>query len=258
MCIQLINHISIFTHYLLLIQTFIHFLGCLLMPKASAKKTVVEETNDHEDEVFDVECIKGHKIASVIDGKSIYDYLKYIVKWVGYSDHHNTAEPPENLSCPGKLREYWRKWVPRKNAHTLELNEWRKYVQRRKSTSRTVSTSKRKCISSESVDSTTFLKDDFISYSSISGSSSVENCNEWQIMEGDFVVSDSAVEEADFPVNHDLILESILGATNEFDGVHYLIKWKHKHDAELLSAEECERLFPDELIAFLESKLSKS
>ncbi|OBZ86418.1 Chromo domain-containing protein 2 [Choanephora cucurbitarum] len=71
----------------------------------SRKRVRKQEENSSEEEEYEVEKVKSHKVM-IENGKSI---LKYLVKWIGYSDKDNTWEPADSLANAADLvDEYWR------------------------------------------------------------------------------------------------------------------------------------------------------
>ncbi|KAI8335614.1 hypothetical protein BD560DRAFT_440529 [Blakeslea trispora] len=70
--------------------------------KQSSRKRAREPESEEE---YEVERIKSHKIFVSKNKKSI---LKYLVKWIGYTDKESTWEPAESLeNATALVDEYW-------------------------------------------------------------------------------------------------------------------------------------------------------
>lgn len=86
-------------------------------------KSVDDTSGDSDDEVYEVETILDKRI---INGKP-----QYLIKYKGYDDSENSWEPPSNLNCPKKLREFEREFLRKKNAKVQEYHSFERILKKR-------------------------------------------------------------------------------------------------------------------------------
>ena len=220
---------------------------------SSKRRSSTEMDVEEEEEEYEVEKILRHKLT---DGA----YL-YLVKWKGYDDpSDNTWEPKENLhNCPDKLKSYWKNQKLKKSAKTLSA----KCPSSRGSSEKGSATKKKKKVIASS-DTSDFDSDFNSSTDKKFASDKVEGFASTysKMISGamtpgfeKMAIENVSEKVAPLPYGWDKghEAERILGATNEFDGIHYLVKWKGVVEADLLPSQECEEYIPDTVIEFLES-----
>ncbi|KAG0210864.1 hypothetical protein BGX28_008831 [Mortierella sp. GBA30] len=69
-----------------------------------------EESEDDEEDVFEVEKVVGHKREA--------EGLYYYIQWKGYQDSDNTWEPENSVFCHGLIKEYWERHLQRGGRRT--------------------------------------------------------------------------------------------------------------------------------------------
>ena len=45
-------------------------------------------------------------VEKILDKRWRYGKIEYLLKWVGYSDDHNSWEPEENLHCEELIKDF--------------------------------------------------------------------------------------------------------------------------------------------------------
>lgn len=176
-------------------------------------------SDEGEGEVYTVESILKKRI---LQNGSIL----YLLKWKDYPESDATWEPIENLECEDLIKEFEKKDDPDK-VEDLSVN---------KSKSATKPKSKPK--------STT--------KSSKPQSSTLNTSAARQPKEKEKVpAAKDGFEEG-------LTAESILGATDIAGQLMFLIKWKERNEASLITSAVAKQKCPTQVIDYLEQKITFS
>lgn len=178
-------------------------------------------------------------VEKIVDRREKKGKIEYLLKWKGYDSSANTWEPKENLECPELIKAF-------EDTRTLPKKEPTKEKEKKKSkpSSTTGSgSSKRKDSDAENDGSD---DDDNASTKSNKSKSTTTAA-----ADNDATASDDGMngfEKGYAP-------EKILGATEANNELLFLIQWKDKDKAQLVSSKEARKHCPQLVIDFYEERL---
>lgn len=179
-------------------------------------------------------------VEKIVDRREKKGKIEYLLKWKGYDSSANTWEPKENLECPELIKAFEdTRTVPKKEQPPKE-----KEKKKSKPSSTTGSgSSKRKDSDAENDGSD---DDDNASTKSNKSKSTTTAA-----ADNDATASDDGMngfEKGYAP-------EKILGATEANNELLFLIQWKDKDKAQLVSSKEARKHCPQLVIDFYEERL---
>lgn len=178
-------------------------------------------------------------VEKIVDRREKKGKIEYLLKWKGYDSSANTWEPKENLECPELIKAF-------EDTRTVPKKEPAKEKEKKKSkpSSTTGSgSSKRKDSDAENDGSD---DDDNASTKSNKSKSTTTAA-----ADNDATASDDGMngfEKGYAP-------EKILGATEANNELLFLIQWKDKDKAQLVSSKEARKHCPQLVIDFYEERL---
>lgn len=178
-------------------------------------------------------------VEKIVDRREKKGKIEYLLKWKGYDSSANTWEPKENLECPELIKAF-------EDTRTVPKKEPTKEKEKKKSkpSSTTGSgSSKRKDSDAENDGSD---DDDNASTKSNKSKSTTTAA-----ADNDATASDDGMngfEKGYAP-------EKILGATEANNELLFLIQWKDKDKAQLVSSKEARKHCPQLVIDFYEERL---
>lgn len=178
-------------------------------------------------------------VEKIVDRREKKGKIEYLLKWKGYDSSANTWEPKENLECPELIKAF-------EDTRTVPKKEPVKEKEKKKSkpSSTTGSgSSKRKDSDAENDGSD---DDDNASTKSNKSKSTTTAA-----ADNDATASDDGMngfEKGYAP-------EKILGATEANNELLFLIQWKDKDKAQLVSSKEARKHCPQLVIDFYEERL---
>lgn len=143
--------------------------------------------------------------------------IQYLIRWKNYTPDDDTWEPKENLECPEKILAYNTK---AKVAEEINANKKTKDL-------------KRKSTASPMEIDDKIVKEETAPLALPTG-------------QKDFSRFFTSKYEA----------ERIVGATDEYGELHFLIKWKKMKEADLIPSKIANVKIPQMVIAFYEQRLS--
>lgn len=204
----------------------------LTMGKAKDSKASDSESSEEE-----------YVVEKIVDRRERKGKIEYLLKWKGYDSSANTWEPKENLECPELIKAFEDTRVPAKK----ETKEKEKEKKKPKPSSTTGSSgsSKRKESDAENDATDDDDKDDNASTKSSKSKSTTAAAD------NDAAASDDGMngfEKGYTP-------EKILGATEANNELLFLIQWKDKDKAQLVSSKEARKHCPQLVIDFYEERL---
>lgn len=178
-------------------------------------------------------------VEKVVDRREKKGKIEYLLKWKGYDSSANTWEPKENLECPELIKAFEDTRTANKKEVTKEKEKEKKKI---KPSSTTGSGSKRRDSEADGDFSEEDEKDDASTKSNKSKTTAPDN---------DAAASDDGMngfEKGYLP-------EKILGATEANNELLFLIQWKDKDKAQLVSSKEARKHCPQLVIDFYEERL---
>ncbi|XP_003245689.1 chromobox protein homolog 1-like [Acyrthosiphon pisum] len=174
-------------------------------------------TEEDQEELYSVELI--------LDKRLNNNKVEYFLKWKGYDDRENTWEPEENLDCEEMINEFEENLrKEEKERKRMEKRERRALKQRLSNSTTTL------CPSSEE------------SVGAVIKQEKEDNIEQ--------------VKTGDVSKGIEKIPDKILGATVVNGHLMFLLKWKELEEAELITAEEANLMYPQVVIHFYESRLT--
>lgn len=179
-------------------------------------------------------------VEKIVDRREKKGKIEYLLKWKGYDSSANTWEPKENLECPELIKAFEDTRVVKKE----EKKDKEKKKPKPSSTTGSGS-SKRKDSDADNDGSDDDDKDDNASTKSSKSKSTTAAA------ENDATASDDGMngfEKGYTP-------EKILGATEANNELLFLIQWKDKDKAQLVSSKEARKHCPQLVIDFYEERL---
>ncbi|XP_055610107.1 chromobox protein homolog 3-like isoform X2 [Uranotaenia lowii] len=181
-------------------------------------------------------------VEKIVDRRERKGKIEYLLKWKGYDSSANTWEPKENLECPELIKAFEDTRVVAKKEAPKEKE---KEKEKKKSGKPSGSGSSKKRADSDD-DGSDDDKDDSASTKSNKSKSG-----------GSAAVADDAAASDDGMNGFEkgYIPEKILGATEANNELLFLIQWKDKDKAQLVSSKEARKHCPQLVIDFYEERL---
>lgn len=178
--------------------------------------------NDEEEELDETEFI----VEKILDRKVVHGEVFYLLKWKGFTDHENSWEPENNLDCPELISDFHKRNSNKsaKRSHDAIQHESNTSSNGNHSTN---SSSKKSVRSSSLPDQ----------QETIESSKKAKNAN-------------------DFGYGRGLEIEKILGATDAYGELMFLIKWQTVEKPELVPARIVNIKSPQQVIRFYEERLT--
>lgn len=202
------------------------------MGKVKENKPNSESESSEEEE---------YVVEKIVDRRERKGKVEYFLKWKGYDSSANTWEPRENLECPELIKAFEDTRTAAKKEAPKEKEKEKEKKKPGKPSS--TSSSKRKADSDAENDASDDDKD---------GSASTKsNKSKSATVDNDAAASDDGMngfEKGYAP-------EKILGATEANNELLFLIQWKDKDKAQLVSSKEARKHCPQLVIDFYEERL---
>lgn len=199
------------------------------MGKVKENKPSDSESSEEEEYV----------VEKVVDRRERKGKVEYFLKWKGYDSSANTWEPRENLECPELIKAFEDARAAAKKENASKEKEKEKDKKKPGKPSST-SSSKRKA-DSDGEDASDDDKDDSASTKSNKSKSAADN--------------DAAADDGMNGFERGYVPEKILGATEANNELLFLIQWKDKDKAQLVSSKEARKHCPQLVIDFYEERL---
>lgn len=184
-------------------------------------------------------------VEKIVDRRERKGKIEYLLKWKGYDSSANTWEPKENLECPELIKAFEDTRVDAKKeaaAKEKEKQKDKKKSSKPSTTSSSSGSSKKKVDSDGDNDASDDDKDD--NASNKSGKSKTAAAD-------DAAASDDGMNGFE----KGYVPEKILGATEANNELLFLIQWKDKDKAQLVSSKEARKHCPQLVIDFYEDRL---
>ncbi|XP_062548950.1 chromobox protein homolog 3-like [Armigeres subalbatus] len=198
------------------------------MGKAKDNKPSDSESSEEEEYV----------VEKVVDRRERKGKVEYFLKWKGYDSSANTWEPRENLECPELIKAFEDARTAAKKESSTKEKE--KEKEKKKPSKPSSTSSKRKADSDE--EGSDDDKDDSASTKSSKSKTAADN---------DAAASDDGMNGFE----RGYVPEKILGATEANNELLFLIQWKDKDKAQLVSSKEARKHCPQLVIDFYEERL---
>lgn len=199
------------------------------MGKAKDSKASDSESSEEE-----------YVVEKIVDRRERKGKIEYLLKWKGYDSSANTWEPKENLECPELIKAF----EDSRTAAKKEGSKDKEKPKKSKPSSTTGSGSSKRKDSDAENDSDAADGDDNASTKSSKSKSTTAAAD-------DATASDDGMngfEKGYTP-------EKILGATEANNELLFLIQWKDKDKAQLVSSKEARKHCPQLVIDFYEERL---
>lgn len=181
-------------------------------------------------------------VEKIVDRRERKGKIEYLLKWKGYDSSANTWEPKENLECPDLIKAFEDTRVAPKKEVTKEKEK--KKPKPSSTTGSGSSSSKKKDSDAENDASDDDEKDDNASTKSSKSKSA-------SAADNDATASDDGMNGFE----KGYVPEKILGATEANNELLFLIQWKDKDKAQLVSSKEARKHCPQLVIDFYEERL---
>lgn len=198
------------------------------MGKAKDNKPSDSESSEEEEYV----------VEKVVDRRERKGKVEYFLKWKGYDSSANTWEPRENLECPELIKAFEDARTAAKKESSSKEKE--KEKDKKKPSKPSSTSSKRKADSDD--EGSEDDKDDSASTKSSKSKTAADN---------DAAASDDGMNGFE----RGYVPEKILGATEANNELLFLIQWKDKDKAQLVSSKEARKHCPQLVIDFYEERL---
>lgn len=195
-----------------------------------AKDNKPSDSDSSEEEEYVVE--------KVVDRRERKGKVEYFLKWKGYDSSANTWEPRENLECPELIKAFEDARAAAKKESSSKEKE--KEKEKKKPSKPSSTSSKRKADSDD--EGSEDDKDDAASTKSSKSKTAADN---------DAAASDDGMNGFE----RGYVPEKILGATEANNELLFLIQWKDKDKAQLVSSKEARKHCPQLVIDFYEERL---
>lgn len=166
---------------------------------------------------------ENFEVEEIVNHRFRKGKIQYLIRWKNYTSDDDTWEPKENLECPEKIEAY------NKKAKVAEEISNQKKTLKRKSTAM-----------GDSPMETDDKKESEIPKPKDGAALALPTG------QTDFSRFFTSKYEA----------ERIVGATDEYGELHFLIKWKNKKEADLIPSKIANVKIPQMVIAFYEQRLS--
>lgn len=177
-------------------------------------------------------------VEKIVDRRERKGKVEYFLKWKGYDSSANTWEPRENLECPELIKAF----EDSRTAAKKEAPKEKEKEKEKKKPGKPSSTSSSKRKADSDADDSDDDKD---------GSASTKSSKSKSAAVDDTAASDDGMngfEKGYAP-------EKILGATEANNELLFLIQWKDKDKAQLVSSKEARKHCPQLVIDFYEERL---
>lgn len=188
-------------------------------------------------------------VEKIVDRRERKGKIEYFLKWKGYDSSANTWEPKENLECPELIKAFEDSRKEKEKEKGTKEKENKDKEKEKKKPAKTTSsgsgTSKKRNESdAENDGSEDEDKDD--------GASTKSNKSKTTpAADNDAAASDDGMNGFE----KGYIPEKILGATEANNELLFLIQWKDKDKAQLVSSKEARKHCPQLVIDFYEERL---
>lgn len=200
------------------------------MGKAKDNKPSESESSEEEEYV----------VEKIVDRRERKGKVEYLLKWKGYDSSANTWEPRENLECPELIKAFEDTRVENKKGKEKE-KEKEKEKKKVKPSTTGGGTKKKADSEGENEVSDEEDKDDTTSNKSSKTKSAA--------------AVDDASDDGMNGFEKGYSPEKILGATEANNELLFLIQWKDKDKAQLVSSKEARKHCPQLVIDFYEERL---
>ncbi|EDS28169.1 chromobox protein [Culex quinquefasciatus] len=184
-------------------------------------------------------------VEKIVDRRERKGKIEYLLKWKGYDSSANTWEPKENLECPELIKAFEDTRVVPKKEGSKDKDKKEEKKKPKPSSTTGSGSSKRKDSDADNDGSDDDDKDDNASIKSSKSKSTTAAAD------NDATASDDGMngfEKGYTP-------EKILGATEANNELLFLIQWKDKDKAQLVSSKEARKHCPQLVIDFYEERL---
>jgi len=177
--------------------------------------------------------------------------VEYFLKWKGYGDDYNTWEPKENLDCEELIRVF-------EDKYKQEEKDLPKRGRKRKQSNSTVTSA----TSSEAGQPN--KKTDMFDKSDLNKNNDKFDDDENSVLEEEETnekVDDDENRVSEVEVNNSetapaqKIPDKIIGATDAFGQLRFLMKWKGIEEGDLILAEEVNAMYPHIVLKFYEERI---
>ncbi|CAI6375596.1 unnamed protein product [Macrosiphum euphorbiae] len=218
-----------------------------------AKKVVENKIKPNSDAAEGVEYI----VETILDKRSINNKVEYFLKWKGYGDDYNTWEPKENLDCKELIRVFEEKY---KQEEKDQPKRGRKRKQSNSTVTNSTSTSseaglevpqhkKKTDMSDKSNLNKTNDKFEDDENSVSDEEETIEKVDDDENRVSEVEVNNSETTPAQ------KIPDKIIGATDAFGQLRFLMKWKGIEEGDLLLAKEVNLMYPHIVLKFYEERI---
>ncbi|XP_058815502.1 chromobox protein homolog 3-like [Topomyia yanbarensis] len=183
-------------------------------------------------------------VEKIVDRRERKGKIEYFLKWKGYDSSANTWEPKENLECPELIKAFEDSRTENKKEAPKEKEKTKEKKKPSKPSTGSGTSKKKVDSDGENEASDDDDKDDTASTKSNKSKTAVAPDN-------DASASDDGMngfEKGYTP-------EKILGATEANSELLFLIQWKDKDKAQLVSSKEARKHCPQLVIDFYEERL---
>lgn len=180
-------------------------------------------------------------VEKIVDRRERKGKVEYFLKWKGYDSSANTWEPRENLECPELIKQFEDSRTAAKKEAPKEKEKEKEKKKPAKPSS--TSSSKRKADSDAENDASDDDKED--------SASTKSNKSKTATVDNDAAASDDGMNGFE----KGYVPEKILGATEANNELLFLIQWKDKDKAQLVSSKEARKHCPQLVIDFYEERL---
>uniref|UniRef100_A0A182Q176 Heterochromatin protein 1 n=1 Tax=Anopheles farauti TaxID=69004 RepID=A0A182Q176_9DIPT len=169
-------------------------------------------------------------VEKVVDRRERKGKVEYLLKWKGYDSSNNTWEPRENLDCPELIKAF-----EQTRGDAAKKDGSKKRTPKKKKTG-------------ESDDNDGSDEDARDNGSIVSSKSRNNDESDHKTTESDAGDEMNGFEKGYVP-------EKILGATESNKELLFLIQWKDKDKAQLVTSKDARKYCPQLLIDFYEERL---
>lgn len=202
------------------------------MGKAKDNKNSDSESSEEEEYV----------VEKVVDRRERKGKVEYFLKWKGYDSSANTWEPRENLECPELIKAFEDARAEKMKKESGSKEKEKEKEKKKPGKPSSTSSSKRKA-DSDGDDGSDDDKDD--------SASTKSNKSKTAAADNDAAASDDGMNGFE----RGYVPEKILGATEANSELLFLIQWKDKDKAQLVSSKEARKHCPQLVIDFYEERL---
>ncbi|CAF1402941.1 unnamed protein product [Rotaria sp. Silwood1] len=186
------------------------------------------EDDEEEEELDETEFI----VEKILDRKVVNGEVFYFLKWKGFDESENTWEPEMNLDCPELIADYHK----------------RSNTQTKKSSNET--------IIENNTTTTTTNNNNNHNNNNTSNKRRLEDSTDQQQQQESLDTTKKTKRANDFGYGRGLEIEKILGATDVYGELMFLIKWQSTEKPELVPARIANVKSPQHVIRFYEDRLT--